>query len=113
MRWTQLLAASDAQAPMWLRVNSRLATAAEYLEELRSAGISARAEERVPYAIVLDSPCDVQELPGFAQGVVSVQDLGAQCVAFPLALEPGPTSAGRLRRAGRQNRADRGTGAAT
>ncbi len=86
VRWTQLLAASDAQAPMWLRVNSRLTTAAGYLEELRSAGIAARAEERVPYAIVLDSPCDVHELPGFAAGKVSVQDLGAQCVAFPLAL---------------------------
>jgi 16S rRNA (cytosine967-C5)-methyltransferase len=88
VRWTQLLAASDVQAPMWLRVNSRLATAAEYLEELRSAGISARAEERVPYAIVLGKPCEVAELPGFAEGKVSVQDLGAQCVAFPLALTP-------------------------
>jgi 16S rRNA (cytosine967-C5)-methyltransferase len=88
VRWTQLLAASDAQAPMWLRVNSRLAATADYLRQLREAGIGARAEERVPYAIVLDSPCDVHELPGFAQGVVSVQDLGAQCVAFPLSLEP-------------------------
>ncbi|HEY6620786.1 MAG TPA: 16S rRNA (cytosine(967)-C(5))-methyltransferase RsmB [Steroidobacteraceae bacterium] len=87
VRWTQLLAASDVQAPMWLRVNSRLATTAEYLEELRSVGISARAEERVPYAIVLDSPCEVAELPGFAAGKISVQDLGAQCVAFPLGLD--------------------------
>jgi 16S rRNA (cytosine967-C5)-methyltransferase len=86
VRWTQLLAASDAQAPMWLRVNSRVTSAAAYLEELRSAGIAARAEERVPYALVLESPCDVQELPGFAAGKVSVQDVGAQCVAFPLAL---------------------------
>jgi 16S rRNA (cytosine967-C5)-methyltransferase len=46
-------------------------------------------QDRVPYAIVLDSPCDVQELPGFAQGLCSVQDLGAQCAAFPLALAPG------------------------
>jgi 16S rRNA (cytosine967-C5)-methyltransferase len=89
VRWTQLLAASDAQAPMWLRVNSRFATTADYLGQLREAGIGARAEERVPYAIVLDSPCDVHELPGFAEGVVSVQDLGAQCVAFPLSLAPG------------------------
>jgi 16S rRNA (cytosine967-C5)-methyltransferase len=89
VRWTQLLAASDAQAPMWLRVNSRMATTADYLGQLQAAGIDACAEERVPYAIVLSSPCDVHELPGFAQGVVSVQDLGAQCVAFPLALAPG------------------------
>jgi 16S rRNA (cytosine967-C5)-methyltransferase len=89
VRWTQLLAAGDAQAPMWLRVNSRRGTAGEYLEKLRQKGIGARAEERVPQALVLDTPCDVHELPGFAQGLVSVQDLGAQCVAFPLGLAPG------------------------
>jgi len=88
VRWTQLLAASDSHAPMWLRVNSRLKTTAEYLGQLQQAGIGARAEDRVPYAIVLNSPCDVHELPGFAEGVVSVQDLGAQCVAFPLKLAP-------------------------
>ncbi len=89
VRWTQLLAAGDAQAPMWLRVNSRRTTTEEYLGLLSEAGIAARAEARVPLAVVLDSPCDVQELPGFGAGLVSVQDLGAQCVAFPLALAPG------------------------
>jgi 16S rRNA (cytosine967-C5)-methyltransferase len=88
-RWTQLLAAGDAQAPMWLRVNRRRSTAAEYLNVLRSAGMGARLEPRVPEALVLDTPCDVGELPGFAEGLVSVQDLGAQCAAFPLSLEPG------------------------
>ena len=89
VRWTQLLAAADSHAPMWLRVNSRQSTTASYLEELTAAGIAARAEDRVPYALVLDQPCDVSELPGFAHGKVSVQDLGAQCVAFPLNLAPG------------------------
>jgi 16S rRNA (cytosine967-C5)-methyltransferase len=89
VRWTQLLAAGDAQAPMWLRVDSRRGTAGEYLEKLRQTGIGARADERVPQALVLDTPCDVHELPGFAQGLVSVQDLGAQCVAFPLGLAAG------------------------
>jgi 16S rRNA (cytosine967-C5)-methyltransferase len=89
VRWTQLLAAGDAQAPMWLRVNSRRSSAADYLAKLSAAGIGARAEARVPYAIVLDAPCDVHDLPGFSEGLVSVQDLGAQCVAFPLALSAG------------------------
>ena len=89
VRWTQLLAAGDAQAPMWLRVNGQRTTTGEYLERLREAGIGARAEVRVPHAVVLDSPRDVNDLPGFAEGLVSVQDLGAQCVAFPLGLAAG------------------------
>jgi 16S rRNA (cytosine967-C5)-methyltransferase len=89
VRWTQLLAAGDAQAPMWLRVNAQRSTTDGYLEKLRDAGIGARAEPRVPLAVALDSPCDVHDLPGFADGVVSVQDLGAQCVAFPLGLAAG------------------------
>jgi 16S rRNA (cytosine967-C5)-methyltransferase len=89
VRWTQLLAAGDTQAPMWLRVNSRLGTTEEYLAKLTAAGIAAHAEPRVPYAVALEAPCDVHALPGFADGFVSVQDLGAQCVAFPLDLSPG------------------------
>jgi 16S rRNA (cytosine967-C5)-methyltransferase len=89
VRWTQLLSASDRQAPMWLRVDSRRSSAEDYLLQLQAAGIGARAEPRVPQAVVLDSARDVYELPGFAQGLVSVQDLGAQCVAFPLALAEG------------------------
>lgn len=89
VRWTQLLAAGDAQAPMWLRVNSQRATADEYLGQLRESGLGARTEARVPQALLLDAPCDVQDLPGFAQGLVSVQDLGAQCVGFALGLAAG------------------------
>jgi 16S rRNA (cytosine967-C5)-methyltransferase len=61
----------------------------DYLERLRLAGIDARAEQRVPFAVLLATPRDVHELPGFNEGLVSVQDLGAQCVAFPLAMAPG------------------------
>jgi 16S rRNA (cytosine967-C5)-methyltransferase len=89
VRWTQLLAAGDTQAPMWLRVNGRRTTTDSYLERLREAGLAAQADLRVPLAVMLDSPCDVHELPGFEAGVVSVQDLGAQCVAFPLELAAG------------------------
>jgi 16S rRNA (cytosine967-C5)-methyltransferase len=74
---------------MWLRVNRLRSTTAEYLAQLQAAGLGARAEPRVPQAIVLDAPVDVDDLPGFAEGWVSVQDLGAQCAAFPLSLAPG------------------------
>jgi 16S rRNA (cytosine967-C5)-methyltransferase len=88
-RWAEILAAVDVQAPMWLRVDSRRASAAEYLERLRSAGIDARIDARVPHAVELAQGRDVAELPGFAEGLVSVQDLGAQCVSFPLDLAAG------------------------
>jgi 16S rRNA (cytosine967-C5)-methyltransferase len=89
VRWTQLLAAGDTQAPMWLRVNRRRTSTEDYLVRLQAAGIGAREDARVPFALVLDEPVDVQDLPGFAQGDVSVQDLAAQCVAFPLSLQSG------------------------
>jgi 16S rRNA (cytosine967-C5)-methyltransferase len=89
LAFTEVLAASDEQAPMWLRVNPARTDAPTYVERLRAAGIEARAEPRVPNAVVLAAPCDVALLPGFGEGTVSVQDLGAQCVAFALALEPG------------------------
>jgi 16S rRNA (cytosine967-C5)-methyltransferase len=87
--WTGMLAALDARAPMWLRVDSRRATALDYVGTLHAAGISARAEPRVPQSVELAEACEVAQLPGFAEGLVSVQDLGAQCVAFPLALAGG------------------------
>jgi 16S rRNA (cytosine967-C5)-methyltransferase len=88
-RWTELLAALDARAPMWLRADRRRTSAEAYIETLRAAGMPARAEPRVAQAVELEAARDVADLPGFADGVVSVQDLGAQCVAFALALEPG------------------------
>lgn len=87
--WTRILAASDCKAPLWLRVNARQSTGASYLEELRAHGMHAHLQPEVPHAVVLEKARDVRELPGFAEGRVSVQDLGAQCVAFPLALEAG------------------------
>jgi 16S rRNA (cytosine967-C5)-methyltransferase len=72
-----------------LRVNVRRTTTEDYLQMLRAAGIAARAETRVPQSVVLDLPCDVGDLPGFGQGLVSVQDLAAQCVAFPLDISSG------------------------
>jgi 16S rRNA (cytosine967-C5)-methyltransferase len=74
---------------MWLRVNARVTSAEEYRDRLAQAGMAARVEERVPHSLVLQQACDVQDLPGFAEGVVSVQDLGAQCVVFPLELGSG------------------------
>lgn len=42
-----------------------------------------------PQAILLQTPCRVEELPGFADGDVSIQDAGAQLAAQMMDLRPG------------------------
>jgi 16S rRNA (cytosine967-C5)-methyltransferase len=84
-----ILAASAAPAPLWLRVNRRLGTRDAYLERLREAGIDAVAHDALPDALRLDTSRAVAELPGFADGAVSVQDASAQAVADVLAPPPG------------------------
>ena len=69
---------------MTLRVNVRKSSPAEYLAQLHAAGIAARAGDAA--VIYLDQAVPVTQLPGFAQGAVSVQDAAAQ-VAAPLLLQ--------------------------
>jgi len=78
-RATALLDAGNQHPPMTLRVNRQRATTAEYLEQLAALGIAARCIE--PDAVLLDKPLSVDKLPGFFDGVVSVQDAGAQYAA--------------------------------
>jgi 16S rRNA (cytosine967-C5)-methyltransferase len=87
--WRRICERNNAPAPMWLRVNERRTTRADYLARLRAAGLGARASAEVGTAIVLEEPQAVDALPGFAAGEVSVQDVAAQLAAGYLALAPG------------------------
>jgi 16S rRNA (cytosine967-C5)-methyltransferase len=77
----EILSANNERAPMWLRVNAARETAASYAEQLANAGIGAEAFAPIPGAVRLAEPVAVNELPGFDEGVVSVQDAGAQLAA--------------------------------
>ena len=88
--WRQVLTTSNTQAPMTLRVNARKSSAQDYLHVLAESGFLARKDGDA--AVVLDKPVPVQRLPGFADGVVSVQDTAAQ-MAAPLLLQGMPVSA--------------------
>jgi 16S rRNA (cytosine967-C5)-methyltransferase len=87
--WRAILEASNAHAPMWLRVNRLRIDRDGYLAKLRDAGIAAEAAADVASAVVLAEPRGVGDLPGFAAGEVSVQDLAAQRAASLLDLQPG------------------------
>ncbi|GAA0742129.1 16S rRNA (cytosine(967)-C(5))-methyltransferase RsmB [Ideonella azotifigens] len=85
--WQALLGEAQRHPPMTLRVNARRSSREAYLQQLQEAGIAADPVEGpgLEQALVLRQPCPVDRLPGFAQGLVSVQDLSAQRAA-PLLL---------------------------
>ena len=76
-----ILAANNSRAPMWLRVDVSRTTAAEYVQRLQQAGLAAEAFSAIDSAVKLAEPVSVDELPGFSEGLVSVQDAAAQLAA--------------------------------
>jgi 16S rRNA (cytosine967-C5)-methyltransferase len=84
-----IFAASAIEAPMWLRVHARATTRDAYLERLREAGIEGEVDAALPDAIRLEVPQPVHALPGFEDGIVSVQDGAAQAVADALSPKVG------------------------
>lgn len=86
-QYAEILAASALPPPMWLRVNAQRETAAAYRARLAEAGIEAGAGPGP--AVRLEQALPVAALPGFDDGLVSVQDLSAQQVADALAPPPG------------------------
>ncbi len=84
-----ILAAGNAVPPLWLRVNRRRWSRDEALGALEAAGFAAHAPARFADALVLEERARVSDLPGFADGALSVQDGAAQLVAEELALADG------------------------
>jgi 16S rRNA (cytosine967-C5)-methyltransferase len=98
--WQGLLTEANRRPPMTLRVNARRGTAAAYAQRLAAAGRAASVLEHAAAglaapsaAVLLAEPCPVQQLPGFAEGEVSVQDAAAQ-LAAPLLLSGAPLRPG-------------------
>lgn len=84
-----ILAASAAAAPLWLRANRQTTTRDAYRERLREARIESEVDDSLPDALRVADSMAVADLPGFADGDVSVQDGSAQAVADALAPPPG------------------------
>ncbi len=84
-----IMEANNLQPPMTLRVNTGQISRQDYLDKLSAQDIEARAGRLSPQAIYLAKPCDVSELPGFAEGEASVQDEAAQMAGLLLQAAPG------------------------
>jgi 16S rRNA (cytosine967-C5)-methyltransferase len=83
-----VLAANNAHPPMTLRVDLSRTTPTAYLAQLAAGSIDASRIQWSPSAISLDRGVAVGDLPGFDQGIVSVQDAGAQLAANLLQVSP-------------------------
>ncbi len=85
----QVFEQSNRPPPMTVRVNLRQSSREEYLLTLKQAGMIAHACPFAESGVTLESPVSVQSLPGFAEGLVSVQDESAQLAAGLLELDQG------------------------
>jgi 16S rRNA (cytosine967-C5)-methyltransferase len=77
--WESILDAGNRQGPLTLRVNTRRTSVEEYLAILAVEHIEAVAIGL--HGVRLTTPMSVDKIPGFADGMVSVQDAGAQLAA--------------------------------
>lgn len=85
----QILLENNQQPPMALRVNLARISRDSYLLQLSALGMVASAVSFCPSAVILVKPVTVDLLPGFAEGLVSVQDTAAQLAAGLLGVQAG------------------------
>ncbi len=82
-----IITGNNARPPMTLRINLTKTTRARYLDDLHAAGMTATATAHSPAGVQLVQPVPVEQLPGWTQGKVSIQDEAAQlsCALLDLA----------------------------
>lgn len=84
--WEALLIENNHTPPVWLRINQQQTNTSDYANKLEQ---KSTQNPFVPSALLLSESIDVTTLPGFKEGLISVQDLAAQLTAQTLDLKPG------------------------
>jgi 16S rRNA (cytosine967-C5)-methyltransferase len=87
--WQSIARELNQPPPLTLRVNLKRISREAYRQKLSSAGIGSSPHLYAPAALTLEQAVNVDALPGFVTGDVSVQDAGAQLASPLLKLEPG------------------------
>ena len=89
LQFEEILAANNEHPPFSLRVNQQHGSVEDYLQRLQSKELAGHPIAGTAHGIILDQAVAVEELPGFADGDVTVQDGAAQLAAALLQLTPG------------------------
>ena len=85
----QIFAANNGHPPFTLRLNPAFASRTDALAQLAERQLPAQVTAFSPVGITLDKATDVDQLPLFGEGGMSVQDEAAQLAAGLLQLQPG------------------------
>lgn len=88
-QFNRLLNENNSKPPMVLRVNLKRGSRESYLKVLTEHSIQAKTVSFCSSAIILDQAVNVGKLPGFEDGLASVQDTAAQLAAELLDVQPG------------------------
>ncbi|MGK0297449.1 MAG: 16S rRNA (cytosine967-C5)-methyltransferase [Gammaproteobacteria bacterium] len=87
--WPSILSANNTYPPQHLRLNIQRHAREDYIKKLRTMGIDHCASNIVDSGIMLTQPLAVEEIPGFLDGYISIQDFGAQLAAPLLKCQTG------------------------
>jgi 16S rRNA (cytosine967-C5)-methyltransferase len=87
--WQGILDANNQSPPLWIRVNPQRATRADTDTQLTEAGFSTGHSEFAGQALLVTPAANVNDLPGFTAGHISVQDAAAQLAAGLLDVQEG------------------------
>ena len=87
VHWQAMLEAGNLHPPMTIRVNPQKITVDDYLQLLSRQSIETH--HLGGSALILAKPVSVEKIDGFSEGVVSVQDYGAQLAAHLLDSKSG------------------------
>jgi 16S rRNA (cytosine967-C5)-methyltransferase len=87
--WQKVLEGNNQPPPLWLRVNSQVATLEKVEASLAEAGFTTQRNDFAREALLVSPAAAVSELPGFSEGHFSVQDAAAQLAAGLLDVQPG------------------------
>ena len=84
-----MLAAANDYPPMTVRVNARTQSRSDWMSAAAAIGLNTHACRYSDTGVTLDRATSVERLPGFSEGMVSVQDEAAQLCAALLDCQPG------------------------
>ncbi|MCR9192792.1 MAG: 16S rRNA (cytosine(967)-C(5))-methyltransferase RsmB [Gammaproteobacteria bacterium] len=87
--WRSMLQANQAHPPFSLRINTQQTNRDAYQARLITAAIPHQPLAHTEAGVILEQACNVQDIPGFMTGDVSIQDGAAQLAGPLLDLSPG------------------------